>query len=1243
MSSRQDRRRRRHAKSPSQARPVTRGRRPFLEGLERRIVLDAPGGAAAVSTLLSPTPQPTAGLGDDGWIEGFDHTLPSASDPKRTAKLGNLLFVSNNTWSASDDGKSKVFGTNPDDWTAIGLETPGQPFKPQLVARGAVTVTPDALQADPFGWSVGLYIIRNDTSSGNTIKGSYQLLNGAGSMSADGLAGIPGSEDAPANVSLTSSLPIGMVADGSGSGLSAAFTPTYMSMTPETSISRSVLTFQGFQSVAYKGSSFRFGLGGNMGNAATALTIDETGSLGLVNQTTGTDSVTATVGFGGDQTFAVASIHPVVFSEVKTTNDNGLTVGEAFTFSGLVNPEHVQNGVVYYVQKVIDSKTFQFSTDPDAIVPVMDASADAGGSVVTAGAPVKAGGFSLSGDARVTFSFNAGAPGSLPNPKDGWDLKISGQLQGVFTASSTIAGNFQVILGSSDGSVPGIEITQDSRGVVTIPNWAFYITGELKLGKSNGGGPVDSFVDLTVSQLAVANTFDPITHLGTLKINGGVSLAVAGWSSKFSALLGDGSTHDGLVMKQDAAGDYHVQSFWASVTVTPQVGTKPSDNVTFADKLKLHDFALTLRGSFHSDGTILQIQVTGNASLAVGDQTPDSNGKWSSGVSLVGVALTQGGVIITDQGLTFPDNTDVRLTASGTFQIGPLQLAAQNLVLRYHKGGGDGSDDYFLIGGTVTLPQLKGVSVTLGEGGDGDGLKVFTKTGHWELDGFKLVIPEIVVGPIELDDVTIGFSEKSAQDWDLLVGGTIVLLKEGSFQGTRITVKLELGEEAGNFIVQGFAVDLRGLDPGIPILDTGGFITDIGLDAENLNKSNVSIDAVLGASFGESIQVAGNSYSLIQVTAEGKYTPGDVDITGSMLLAGGLASGSAQLDANYAIGRYQIDVDLKFYQDFLDGHIRALITPGRIDALATLDLNVPDFIPIIGGYNLGEVGAALELTTERPDIDKIQSGEVTTKDKEYLRVGDPFKFTYLNTPAPSTFDTTQIYYVTSVNDAGTEFTFSTTAGGAPITDLNATGGQINPGPQIIAGWAKFLFWEVGVEYDFLANKFTLLGSDAIQQIINDTPSGVDKQTYTYNSTYTPPAPAATAVRQDQSTASSGTFQFPISPNSDSTSVYATVNGQTAVIWTSKTAKDSSVDVGGVRFSYSGDLSQPDNLILQASPVPDSSGFDPYDPLPMQPITFTLTSDVSQPPQANDPNDPTQGWHATFSSPPPQVAAVDAIT
>src|SRR5262249_58735799 len=107
-----------------------------------------------------------------------------------------------------------------------------------------------------------------------------------------------------------------------------------------------------------------------------------------------------------------------------------------------------------------------------------------------------------------------------------------------------------------------------------------------------------------------------------------------------------------------------------------------------------------------------------------------------------------------------------------------------------------------------------------------------------------------------------------------------------------------------------------------------------------------------------------------------------------------------------------------------------------------------------------------------------------------------------------------------------------------------------------AGWAKFLFWEVGVEYDFLRQQFSVIGPDTIQQInnnidhiISDTNPPVLK-----SYTFTPPQPASPAADQTLSTAATGLFQFPINPDA-SNKLYVTVDGNTQVVWDPTTPAD----------------------------------------------------------------------------------------
>jgi hypothetical protein len=390
--------RRRHSQRASVStviRTVSRRARPTLEWLEGRIVMDGSGGAA----LLAPP----VGAADDGWIQLFNHPLPDPSDATKTFKLGLLKFDSEKPWSTSPDGLSVTFGTTDNDWTLIGLDTtaPAQPYKPILVARGIVTLTSDTTKANPFGWSIGLYIVRN---SGDNVLGASQILTSPGSLEADQIAGTPMSPITPPGAAISGALPLSMITDEANSGVSAAFTPTDMLLKFNPTTDRSILRFAGGQSVAYKGSRFKFGLGGSAAGAGKALTIDETGSVALITDNTAGNSVTAMASFGGDETVSIVGIGQRLHnSAVHTETPHNLSTGDAFQFEGLKDADNVANDTTYYVFQVLDDKTFYFSETPTGDA-VGDASADEGGNVVVAG-KFKAGGFSLAGSVQVTFAF----------------------------------------------------------------------------------------------------------------------------------------------------------------------------------------------------------------------------------------------------------------------------------------------------------------------------------------------------------------------------------------------------------------------------------------------------------------------------------------------------------------------------------------------------------------------------------------------------------------------------------------------------------------------------------------------------------------------------------------------------------------------------------------------------------------------------------------------------------------------
>src|SRR5262249_47007008 len=148
--------------------------------------------------------------------------------------------------------------------------------------------------------------------------------------------------------------------------------------------------------------------------------------------------------------------------------------------------------------------------------------------------------------------------------------------------------------------------------------------------------------------------------------------------------------------------------------------------------------------------------------------------------------------------------------------------------------------------------------------------------------------------------------------------------------------------------------------------------------------------------------------------------------------------------------------------------------------LASLALRVPDYIPIIGGFNLGEADAVGVFPRKNFTITSVTGGVVTTSDPTGLAAGGTFKFNSDLAATTPGLDTGKVYYV---NPTGPQtFTFSATPGGAPV-DLNATGGTITIGPYFIAGWVKFLgTWTIGAKYDFLTGNWSEVSGNDVDSL-----------------------------------------------------------------------------------------------------------------------------------------------------------------
>lgn len=230
----------------------------------------------------------------------------------------------------------------------------------------------------------------------------------------------------------------------------------------------------------------------------------------------------------------------------------------------------------------------------------------------------------------------------------------------------------------------------------------------------------------------------------------------------------------------------------------------------------------------------------GQLVVAVGDPTPDANGNWQDTTPRVTLSITPGFVRWVNGNFELAQSGSVKLGVNGEFTIaGKFTIDAQNVTVEVKR---DNGDTYLLLNGTITLPQLGGASVQMGDGGEGGGLKIDLSTGQWMLDGWRIVLPRFDFKAVSFDSLSIGFDRKSPTDFELLLAGGVEILD------TDLQAKFDFEVKDGKFIIHDFGIAARGLSPGIAIGDTGAFITDLGVEGDNLDAGNKQIDVELAPS-----------------------------------------------------------------------------------------------------------------------------------------------------------------------------------------------------------------------------------------------------------------------------------------------------------------------------------------------------------------------------------------------------------
>jgi cytoskeletal protein CcmA (bactofilin family) len=308
---------------------------------------------------------------------------------------------------------------------------------------------------------------------------------------------------------------------------------------------------------------------------------------------------------------------------------------------------------------------------------------------------------------------------------------------------------------------------------------------------------------------------------------------------------------------------------------------------------RMQSFAATLAGKFQALGLTFEVNnltvsydvATGTLKLFGGAVSlTSSDGRLNGFTATLGSADDDPGLEIVNGKLT-----RLNVELSGSFDLFGLKVTATDLHVRYQG-------DLLTITGKAEIQLGKAIScsVELTNGG----LVINVRTGAVEVRGLKLVA-SFSLGPVQVQDLTIEYTSTGGRV--TFAASCKVLLPGG------IGVGGELRFVNGQLST--IALDFNG---SIALGSTGLFITRLYGKLENLDDpANLRVNVKVELTFGKSINVAGQAYSLFTIKGDLTVDAKKLTLIGEIELAGGhLGTGRATLSLDWTNGVYSVDYDV---------------------------------------------------------------------------------------------------------------------------------------------------------------------------------------------------------------------------------------------------------------------------------------------------------------------------------------------
>jgi hypothetical protein len=295
---------------------------------------------------------------------------------------------------------------------------------------------------------------------------------------------------------------------------------------------------------------------------------------------------------------------------------------------------------------------------------------------------------------------------------------------------------------------------------------------------------------------------------------------------------------------------------------------------------------------------------------------------------------------------------DVTLGVDGFFEIYSLAFKADNATLQYNSSAG-----HYELTGSITLPYLLFVRATLGGTNP-----VVIDDGRFQLDNFQIQFEAIPLGAFWMDNLVLTFT---SQGDGYGFGATFDFI----FPTFRVNGTVGF-DDRGRLNALGLFYQSS---TGIEILDTGIFLNGLGATVQNFeNPSDIIVSGTVALTYGGSWPI-GDGRRVTAVKAVGSFTV-DKDmlvLDGKVFIAaytsadgttsGLLGEGEVKATLNWGSNDYKLDASFGWAGGLFK--LRASIDIGgggdSILVRADAEVDVPDFIPFIGGTTLASANFAL--------------------------------------------------------------------------------------------------------------------------------------------------------------------------------------------------------------------------------------------------------------------------------------------